>query len=643
MRVEKQQQQDGTEVTVDTQMSYLSIYDTYTKLKKTVILVIISFMGFLATFDEAVYLPALPALVIDLHTTESLGLLTISIYLLAISLSGLIWGVLTDYYGRKLITSFALAGFLLAVIGCYFSPNIYLFLVCRILQGCLVSVTLVVGQATIADIYVANERGSATGVFYGFYFSAVLLGPAVGGQLSHHFGWRSTFIVVGLISFFLLISYILFVPETQQYKVANKYRTEHNVTLAESDQLSKPTLTNPCVPLLYLKDSRIIPYVFVLAIGYVSINVGYLLFSTQLAKAPYNYQVNIIGLLYIPVYIAMFIGSIVGAKLADLVAIKYFQTSKIVEGCIVPGLIFSLLTPIGLIIYGWSVQFGANILFLILGQVFYGLGQAATRPGIYSYYTIRYQQNSAAIISANNFVQLSLTSIVLSFSATIVQTIQIGPYFTIMAVYLGLTSSSPTSQKEYEFAENLYETIKSVKSATTYRYSEETTMDVDDDPFDYSSSSDEEEGHHDNNSESEEEVNGEESKSEKDKHHLANYSLDFMQEVVDYADEKDKNGKRRRSWKTVHHSYKSVPNQSYVSRFRTYLHQHGTKRQKTNDIDEIVFKNILHAREQALPLHDVALQRWALKAAKEVHLEAFHASHGWVNNFKPDITSYHAE
>ncbi|CAF1125358.1 unnamed protein product [Didymodactylos carnosus] len=107
-----------------------------------------------------------------------------------------------------------------------------------------------------------------------------------------------------------------------------------------------------------------------------------------------------------------------------------------------------------------------------------------------------------------------------------------------------------------------------------------------------------------------------------------------MQEVVDFADEKNKNGKRRRSWKTVHHMYKSLPDQTYVRRFRKYLQRHGTKRQKTNNIDEVVFKTILEAREQALPLHDNDLQRWALKAAKEVHLEDFHASHGWMNNFK---------
>ncbi|CAF4551855.1 unnamed protein product, partial [Didymodactylos carnosus] len=190
-----------------------------------------------------------------------------------------------------------------------------------------------------------------------------------------------------------------------------------------------------------------------------------------------------------------------------------------------------------------------------------------------------------------------------------------------------LSSSAPPSQKEVEVAENLYETIKSVKSATTYRYEEETTLDVGDDPFGYSSSSeDEEEGRLVNYSESEEE--------DDNKRHLTNYSLEYMQEVVDYADATDRNGKRRRSWKTVHHKFKALPNQGYISRFRTYLEQHGTKRQKTNDIDEIVYQKFLNAREQALPIHDIDLQRWALKAAKEVHLDDFHASHGWVNNFK---------
>ncbi|CAF1394574.1 unnamed protein product, partial [Didymodactylos carnosus] len=53
---------------------------------------------------------------------------------------------------------------------------------------------------------------------------------------------------------------------------------------------------------------------------------------------------------------------------------------------------------------------------------------------------------------------------------------------------LALASSSPTSQKECEVADGLFETIKSVKDATACHYTEETTLDVDDDPLNYSTS-----------------------------------------------------------------------------------------------------------------------------------------------------------
>ncbi|CAF1020962.1 unnamed protein product, partial [Didymodactylos carnosus] len=82
---------------------------------------------------------------------------------------------------------------------------------------------------------------------------------------------------------------------------------------------------------------------------------------------------------------------------------------------------------------------------------------------------------------------------------------------------LGLASSSPTSQKECEVADGLFETTKSVKDATACHYTEETTLDVDDDPLDYSSGSEEEEG------ESEEEAHGGASTSEKEPRHLTNY------------------------------------------------------------------------------------------------------------------------
>ena len=68
--------------------------------------------------------------------------------------------------------------------------------------------------------------------------------------------------------------------------------------------------------------------------------------------------------------------------------------------------------------------------------------------------------------------------------------------------------------------------------------------------------------------------------------------------------------------------------------FRKYLENRGTKQQKTYSGDKIVYEKFVYAREHALPIHDMDIQRWGLKAAKELDLENFHASHGWLAVFK---------
>ncbi|CAF4328291.1 unnamed protein product, partial [Adineta steineri] len=115
---QKQMQVNSSNILNDTKQNLPTIYDTYTKFKKNLILLIISGLGFLSSLDELIYVPTLSTVVQDLHTTDTLGLLTISVYVLGNSFGGLIWGVLSDCYGPQ-----------------------------------------IVGQATIPDIYPPNERG----------------------------------------------------------------------------------------------------------------------------------------------------------------------------------------------------------------------------------------------------------------------------------------------------------------------------------------------------------------------------------------------------------------------------------------------------------------------------------------------------
>ena len=115
---------------------------------------------------------------------------------------------------------------------------------------------------------------------------------------------------------------------------------------------------------------------------------------------------------------------------------------------------------------------------------------------------------------------------------------------------------------------------------------------------------------------------------------LNSYSVEFMREVVDFADAKDSSSKRRRSWKTIKHRYQSLPGQNYISRFRKYKAEQGTKRQKIQNIDQVMYKKILNAREQYLPIHDIDIQRWGLQAAKQMNLDDFQAFITWLLEFK---------
>ena len=154
-------------------------------------------------------------------------------------------------------------------------------------------------------------------------------------------------------------------------------------------------------------------------------------------------------------------------------------------------------------------------------------------------------------------------------------------------------------------AKQLAEIIRSIISSNQIDYDNEVTLDftierdkcfIEDD---FTSNT----NHNSDSNDWNNEENSQENRN------LKNYTMEFMEEVVRFADEKDSSGKRRRSWTSIKHRYRSIPSQNYVCRFRKYLSQQGTKRQKIQDINAIVYNKFVNAREQYLPIHDVDIQR----------------------------------
>jgi hypothetical protein len=97
----------------------------------------------------------------------------------------------------------------------------------------------------------------------------------------------------------------------------------------------------------------------------------------------------------------------------------------------------------------------------------------------------------------------------------------------------------------------------------------------------------------------------------------ANFSLDYMKKVVDYYEACDLKGRKIHTRKSTHYRFKAVPHRQYITRFRHYIEQHGTKREKLQVIDDFVYDMFEEARDNVLPVHDRDLKRWALQKASE--------------------------
>lgn len=144
--------------------------------------------------------------------------------------------------------------------------------------------------------------------------------------------------------------------------------------------------------------------------------------------------------------------------------------------------------------------------------------------------------------------------------------------FDIMKTNLNDFKRDKILQEEREVAVYLVEMINSLCNRKQFEHQEETTLDFyyDEDDDDETKQEDNDNIENDTDYEFEDDVN-------QQKHALSNYTIEFMRQVVEYTDEVDESGKRRRTWKSVHRRFRALSHQSYVSRFRKYLEQHGTR------------------------------------------------------------------
>jgi MFS transporter, DHA1 family, multidrug resistance protein len=107
-----------------------------------------------------------------------------------------VWGTLADRVGRKPMAVRALIGLAVAVALMGFAQNVYQLFALRLLQGAFGG--FVAAAIALAGTMVPRERlGAALGFLQTAIVGGHLVGPLLGGELSHRFGYRNTFLITG--------------------------------------------------------------------------------------------------------------------------------------------------------------------------------------------------------------------------------------------------------------------------------------------------------------------------------------------------------------------------------------------------------------------------------------------------------------
>ncbi|KAJ5109223.1 hypothetical protein N7456_005898 [Penicillium angulare] len=443
---------------------------TYSRNMKWFITFIVALAGILAPLGSSIFFPSLSQVSKELSTTPTLTNLSISLYMLAMSIFPLWWSSFSERLGRRTIYIASFLLFVLFNVLSAISNTIGMLIVMRMLMGGASASVQAVGAGTIADMWDVQERGRAMSIFYLGPLCGPLLAPIIGGLLAQRWGWRSTLWFSAVFGALILIFIIFALPETLTVQKPILPPVDED----ENDPISRPlsrVSTQQMVKsttrwLKFLKISFIDPLKIVSYLQYVpvllSVYYGSIAFGSlfvlnvsiedTFGKPPYNFSTIVIGLLYIPNSLGYFIASVFGGRWMDSImqreakkANRYDEKGRLIfhpeDRMRENAWLGAFFYPAALIWYGWAVDRGVFWLAPMIANFFFGIGSMLIFSMVTTMLTEFMPKKSSIGVALNNFVRNIFSCVGSLITAPLIGAIGNGWLFTILGI-IGFASGS---------------------------------------------------------------------------------------------------------------------------------------------------------------------------------------------------------
>jgi MFS transporter, DHA1 family, multidrug resistance protein len=174
------------------------------------------------TLGMHMVIPALPATAVGLHVSEPTIQLTITLYLIGLAIGQLLYGPLSDRFGRRPVLLGGLALFTVAGVLTAVAPSAFVLIGARVLQSIGGCGGLVLGRAIVRDQATADRAAAQLALLTLVMSMAPAIAPVIGGYATAYLGWRSAFALLALLGAVALGLILLWLPETLETRGAGR-------------------------------------------------------------------------------------------------------------------------------------------------------------------------------------------------------------------------------------------------------------------------------------------------------------------------------------------------------------------------------------------------------------------------------------
>jgi MFS transporter, DHA1 family, multidrug resistance protein len=161
-----------------------------------------------------IFVPSMPGIQRAFHTDYATVQLTLTLYLIGFAVAQLLYGPLSDRFGRRPVLLAGQGIYLVGSVMCLMATGIEALIAWRVVQAVGACSGMVLARAIIQDIYKREKAAPMLAYVHSAMAAAPMIGPSIGGVLEVWFGWQASFVLIAAIGVGVLAAAVIFGHET---------------------------------------------------------------------------------------------------------------------------------------------------------------------------------------------------------------------------------------------------------------------------------------------------------------------------------------------------------------------------------------------------------------------------------------------